>query len=94
MFITVAVILCQSFTPIPPVNIPPPGECFANEISSEEIVTTSDLEPSLDSIQSCLMHSQIGIADWKSKHPIFSKPAWRITRIKCVPGHYEPKGRA
>jgi hypothetical protein len=60
----------------------------------EEIVTDTNLEPSLDSIQSCLIHSQIGIADWKAKHPIYAKPHWRIARIKCVPGHYAPGGRA
>ena len=30
---------------------------------------------------------------WKGEHPVYRSGAYRIERYKCVPGHYEIRGR-
>jgi hypothetical protein len=58
----------------------------------EEIVTDSNLEPEL-SFQGCMITGQIGISKWMGEHPIYHAN-WRLDRWKCVPGHYEIRGKA
>jgi hypothetical protein len=53
------------------------------EACHEEIVHVAD------SMQECIL-SQAAIADWKRRGR-FADAEWTVTRIKCVPGTYEPK---
>lgn len=78
MFVTVVAVLCRlSF---------PTDDCV------EEIVTDSNLDPRVTYFD-CMIHGQIGAADWMSKHPVY-RSNWRLDRLKCAPGHYEIRGRA
>lgn len=90
MFVTVAVVLCLRIAPGP---LYLDKDCAPQEQTVEEIVTTSELDESVD-FNGCMVHGQIGVADWKSHHPLYHSERWRIARIKCVPGRYELKGRA
>lgn len=76
MFITIAAVLCH-------LSGPAAGACV------EEIVTDSNMDDSL-TMQSCMI-GQPAISHWMTTHPLYHS-GWRIERIKCVPGHYEPKG--
>lgn len=58
---------------------------------TEEIVTDSSMDDSL-TLQSCML-GQPALAKWMSEHPIY-RAGYRIERIKCVPGKYQPKGSA
>lgn len=77
MFITVVAVLC---------SLKIAGACV------EEIVTDSTMDDRL-TFQGCMVHGQIGIADWMQKHPLYHDN-WRLDHFKCAPGHYEVKGRA
>jgi hypothetical protein len=90
MFVTVAVVMCHLLTPTR--TIAPDRDCTAEEAKVVEIVTDSDRDEHVDFF-SCQL-GQAPLADWKSHHPIYFKAGWRIGRIMCVPGHYEPPGRA
>lgn len=57
----------------------------------EEIVTDSSLDESL-TLQSCML-GQPALAKWMSEHPIY-REGYRVDRIKCVPGKYQPKRAA
>lgn len=89
MFVTVAVILCMKVAPGP---LYLDSDCAPQEQMVEEIVTDTTRDDSLD-FQGCMIHAQIGVADWKAHHPIYHSDKWRIARIRCVPGHYEVRGR-
>lgn len=91
MFVTVVAVVCHLLV-VPP-TIAPDADCTAEEARVEEIVTTSELDPDIDFFK-CQVQGQVGVADWKSHHPIYFKPSWRIARVKCVPGHYEIRGQA
>jgi len=91
MFVTVVAVMCHVMIEKP--TIAPDRDCTAEESRVEEIVTDSSLDDKVD-FMGCMIHAQIGIAEWKSKHPIYLRGDWRIARIKCVPGHYEPRGQA
>ena len=58
---------------------------IAQPVCREEVVVKEDM-----AMQSCIL-SQAAIADWKEK-TIFRGPDWTISRIKCVPGDYSPRG--
>jgi len=58
----------------------------------EEIVTDSNLTPEITFLE-CLQSGQAPLAKWITEHPIYHAN-WRLDRYKCVPGHYEIKGRA
>jgi hypothetical protein len=89
MFVTVVAVLCKLVVASP--TLAADTDCTAEEVRVEEIVTDSDRDANVDFF-SCQIGSQIGVADWKSHHPIYFKNPWRVSRIKCVPGHYEIKG--
>jgi hypothetical protein len=91
MIVTVVAVMCHMMVEQP--TIAPDRDCTAEEARVEEIVTSSDMDPNVD-FMSCMIHAQLGLADWKVKHPIYFKPSWRVGRVKCVPGHYEIKGAA
>lgn len=57
----------------------------------EEIVT--DTSQSGITFQACQLQGQIGIAKWMSESQSY-RANWRLERYKCVPGHYELRGRA
>jgi hypothetical protein len=88
MFVTVVAVMCHLVVAKP--TIAPEADCTAEEAKIEEIVTDSSMDDNVD-FNSCMIHSQIGLADWKGKHPIYFKSDWRIARVKCVPGHYSPR---
>lgn len=88
MFVTVVAVMCHLVVAAP--TIAPDRDCTAEEARVEEIVTDSDKDERVDFF-ACQL-GQAPLADWKQHHPIYFKPAWRIGRIKCVPGHYEPRG--
>jgi hypothetical protein len=52
-----------------------------------EVVIVKDEMP----MQTCML-SQPALADWKARS-IYSGASWWISRIKCVPGDYQPKER-
>lgn len=66
--------------------------CTLANLCVEEIVTDSNMEPSL-SFQSCLSGAQAPLAAWKEGHPVYHGERYRIERYRCVPGHYEIRGR-
>lgn len=53
-------------------------------VCHEEIVARDDMP-----MQACLI-SQPAIAEWKSR-TIYRGDQWRIERIRCIPGNYEPR---
>lgn len=79
MFTTVVVVLCHLFAGSP--------DCF------EEIVTDSNMTEGL-TFMDCMAGAQAPLAKWKGEHPIYRSAAYMIDRYKCVPGHYELRGRA
>jgi hypothetical protein len=90
MFVTVVAIMCQLAVPL--ATIAPDRDCTAEETRVEEIVTDTDRDPEHLDFMSCMIHGQLGVAQWKIKHPIYFKDRWRVARTKCVPGHYELRG--
>lgn len=54
-------------------------------VCREEIVIKEDM-----SMHACII-SQAAIAEWKEA-TIYRGPDWIISRIKCVPGEYSPRG--
>ncbi|MCA1379423.1 hypothetical protein I6F34_01135 [Bradyrhizobium sp. BRP05] len=89
MFVTAVAVMCKLM--VAHATLAPNSDCTSEEQMVEEIVTDTDKDPSVDFF-ACQIRSQVGVADWKSHHPIYFKDAWRVARIKCVPGHYEPRG--
>jgi hypothetical protein len=57
---------------------------ISQPVCREEIVAKDDMP-----MQMCIL-SQAALADWKVKS-IFRSDEWKIARIKCVPGDYQPK---
>jgi len=90
MYVTVVAILCMQLATGP---LELDTNCAPQEASVEEIITDSTVDEFADFF-GCMVHGQIGAADWKAHHPIYHSDKWRIARIKCVPGRYEIKGRA
>jgi hypothetical protein len=64
---------------------------IATGFTVEQIVTDSDQTPNL-SFTSCAINAQKEIAQWM-QHSKYSE-GWRLDRYKCIPGHYELRGRA
>lgn len=91
MFVTVVAVVCNLVVAKP--TIAPDTDCTNEEARVEEIVTDSNMDDKVDFI-SCQIHGLIAVAEWKGKHPIYSKPTWRVARIKCVPGQYQLRGQA
>lgn len=85
MIVTVVAVMCHLMVAKP--TLAPDTDCTAEEAKVEEIVTDSTMDEHVD-FMSCMIHGQLGVADWKSKHPIYFKPDWRVARIKCEPGRY------
>jgi hypothetical protein len=79
MFVTVVAVLCH-------LGGPAAGSCV------EEIVTDSSMTPDI-TFHECMKGAQAPLAKWMGEHPLYHSN-WRIERYKCVPGHYEIKGRA
>lgn len=79
MFVTVVVTLCHLQFGAP--------DCF------EEIVTDSNLTAGL-TFFACMSGAQAPLAKWKAEHPLYRSPGYTLDRYKCVPGHYEIRGRA
>jgi hypothetical protein len=77
MFVTLVAVFCHVMPAGPGAG--GPGDCV------EEIVT--------DSVQSCMIQGQIGIAKWMSEHPIYHAN-WTLQRYKCAPGHYQLRVKA
>lgn len=79
VFVTVVAVLCH---------------LLGNEpVCLEEIVTDSTMTEGL-TFMDCMSGAQAPLAKWKTEHPIYRNERWFIQRYKCVPGHYEIKGRA
>ena len=57
---------------------------IAAPVCHEEIVVKDDMP-----MQACLL-SQAALADWKNRSK-YSGDQWKIGRIRCIPGDYEPK---
>jgi hypothetical protein len=57
----------------------------------EEIVTDSDTTPGL-TFTGCSIGAQAPIVEWMA-HTKYAT-GWRLDRYKCIPGHYEVRGRA
>ena len=55
----------------------------------EEIVTDSSV--SSITFMDCQVHGQQGVIQWLSEHSKYKD--WRLERYKCIPGHYEVRGR-
>lgn len=91
MFTTVVAVMCHMMVEQP--TIAPDRDCTAEEARVEEIVTDSDLDEHVDMF-TCQSSGQAALAKWKSEHAVYHSGAWRVARVKCVPGHYEPAGRA
>ena len=90
MFTTIVAVLCHLVPNAPAAY--PNANCAANEVAVEEIVTDSAKDENVD-MNSCMIQGQIGLANWKAHHPLYHGDQWRIATYKCVPGHYEIKGR-
>jgi hypothetical protein len=88
MFVTVVAVMCKLM--VANATLAPDRECTTEEQAVEEIVTDTSMDERVD-FQGCMIHGQIGVAEWKSKHPVYFKDAWRVARIKCAPGHYQPR---
>jgi hypothetical protein len=89
MFVTVVAVMCYLAVPR---TIAADRDCTDEEVGMEEIVTDSNFTPELT-----FMGCQIGfaaLAKWKGEHAIYHTDRWRVARVRCVPGHYEPRGRA
>lgn len=91
MFTTVAVVMCKLLVIAP--TIAPDRDCTAEESKIVEVVTDSEKDPEHVDFMSCQL-GQSGVAKWKGEHPIYYKNTWRVARVMCVPGRYEPPGRA
>jgi hypothetical protein len=91
MFVTVVAVMCYLHGAR--AILPDAGECTAEEIVREEIVVDTDLDPTVTFFD-CQMMGQPKLAQWKSEHHTYHTDRWRIARVRCVPGHYEIKGRA
>jgi hypothetical protein len=91
MFVTVVAVLCHLITPV--ATIAPDRDCTAEESKIVEVVTDTDKDPEHLDFMGCQL-GQAALADWKKNHPTYFKNTWRIGRVMCVPGHYEPPGRA
>lgn len=88
MIVTVVAVMCKLV--VAHATLAPMPDCTDEEVAIEEIVSDSTLAEQI-SMGSCGVLSQIALADWKGKHPIYGKPQWRIGRIKCVPGGYQKR---
>lgn len=91
MFVTVVAVMCyvvasttQTFTG---------RDCTAEEAEVEEIVTDSNMTEGLDFF-GCVSGWAIPVSKWKTEHSLYHSDRWRVARVKCVQGKYEPKGRA
>lgn len=92
MFVTIAVVLCHSLVAQP--TIAPDRDCTAEESKIVEVVTDTDKDPDHVDFMSCSIKGQEGIAEWKEHNHTYAGHDWRIARVMCIPGHYEPPGRA
>jgi hypothetical protein len=77
MFVTLVAVLCHTLAGVS-------GICV------EEIVTDSALSDI--TFQECMIHGQLGVAEWMAKHPIYHSN-WNLDRYKCAPGKYLLRGR-
>jgi hypothetical protein len=91
MFVTIAVVMCFQVA-AGPLHLD--RDCAPEEMRVDEVVTDSDQNPELDSLQACFIGSQMNLADWKAKSRVYASPQWRIARVRCVPGHFDPPRRA
>lgn len=89
MIVTVVAVMCKLMVALP--TIAPDRDCTAEEARVEEIATDSEMSEHVNMF-TCQMGGQQALAKWMGEHPIYSKPGWRIGRIKCVPGRYEKRG--
>ena len=64
--------------------------CSTSGLCVEEIVTDSSLSDI--TWQECQIHGQMGIIQWIAHDPRYRN--WTVESYKCVPGHYEIRGKA
>jgi hypothetical protein len=79
MFVTVVAIVCRILV--------------GGHVCQEDIVTDSNLTSGL-TLWDCNGGAQAPLAKWKAEHPVYRSEAYTIEGYKCVPGHYELRGRA
>jgi hypothetical protein len=91
MFVTAVAVMCKLLVAQP--TLAPDGDCTAEEFKTEEVMADSDQDPNLDFV-SCQIGWPMASAEWKGKHRTYASSAWRVARVKCLPGHYIPKGQA
>lgn len=91
MYVSVVATLCSLMVPV--AMIAPSADCTAEEARVEEVVTDSTMDEFADFF-GCMIQGQIGVAKWKEGHPLYHSQRWRVARVRCVPGRYEPAGRA
>ena len=82
MQITIVAIMCHTLGAVTAQSV----SSLPDPVCREVIVIKDDMP-----MQSCML-SQAALADWKERSVFYGK-AWRISRIKCVPGDYVPKER-
>jgi hypothetical protein len=68
---------------------------FCNVLSGprlcvEELITDSSLSDI--TFQSCQIQGQIGISKWMAESVTY-RAHWTLERYRCLPGHYEVRGR-
>jgi hypothetical protein len=79
MQMTVVAVMCHS------VVVPQSVDTLPEAVCREVIVIKNDMP-----MQACML-SQPALADCKERS--IHREQWRVSRIKCVPGHYVPKER-
>ena len=89
MIISVVLTVCHLTMPSPI-----PEDDFADpeglrSISQVELCHEEVIMEAEGAMQSCVL-GQPALADWKA-HSRFAGPQWRVTRWRCVPGHYVVK---
>lgn len=57
---------------------------ITSPVCHEEILVRDEMP-----MQACMI-AQAAIADWKA-HSRFSGNQWTVSRIRCIPGDYQPR---
>jgi hypothetical protein len=80
MFVTLIAIVCH-------LAAAGPGNTDVN-LCQEVVIATSEEAPSL-TMNLCMAGAgQMGVAEWKTGHPVYSSDRYTIESYKCMPGHY------
>lgn len=65
--------------------------CLATATAGSPKCVERIANPNAQSLMECA--NQAALAKWKSESPLYSGDEWRIARVKCVPGNYQPDRR-